>query len=131
MLMSILPSLQISHLSGWFCLLLLCLALLLQFYTKLMDVIKLLIAKLTEMAENGDCDHISPEEFEIISSIIHAPRSMGRESAAKYLGVSLNRLHELRDEGIVLPPRKRVGFKELEYFVIDLKKAKEKLDKMK
>ncbi len=83
------------------------------------------------MIDEGECGHITTEEFAIISDIIHAPRSCGREDAAKYLGVSLNRFHELRDQGIIPEPRPRKGFKEKEYFMCDLKKAKEQLDNKK
>ena len=96
-----------------------------------MDALKALLLKAVEMIDEGECGHITAEEFAIISEIIHAPKSCGREDAAKYLGVSLNRFHELRDDGVILPARKRRGFKELEYFMVDLKKAKEKLEKMK
>lgn len=83
------------------------------------------------MIDSGECDHITAEQLAMISEIVHAPQSMGREDAAKYLGVSLNRFHELRDQGVIPPARSRKGFKEKEYFVCDLKKAKEKLEKMK
>ena len=47
---------------------------------------------------------------------------MGREEAAKFLGVSLNKFHELRDAGLIPEPRKRKGFKEKEYYLSDLTK---------
>ena len=86
-----------------------------------------MLVRALEMIDNGECDGITPEEVEMLSEIIHRPQSMGREDAAKYLGLSLNRFHELRDCGVIPDPRKRRGFKEKEYFKCDLDKAKEYL----
>ena len=61
--------------------------------------------------------------MEKISIIIHKPEALGREAAAKFLGISLNRFHELRDEGIIPCPKKRQGFKEKEYYTRDLEKC--------
>ena len=79
------------------------------------------------MIDNGECPKLSQYELEAISNILNPPVTMGRETAAKFLGVSLNRFHELIHEGIVSPPRKVVGFKELHYYASDLKKSLEKL----
>ena len=94
-----------------------------------MDVLKKLLLKALEMVEAGDCDHISPDDVEKLSILIHPVETVGREHAAKFLGVSLNRFHELRDEGIIKPPRVVAGLKEKQYYMSDLKKAKERLRK--
>lgn len=72
------------------------------------------------MVDDGDCDGITNEELEKISIIIHPPKWVGREDAAKYLGVSLNRFYELRDQGIIKMPRKVRGQKEKLYNTSDL-----------
>ena len=81
--------------------------------------------KAIQMIDDGECEHITPGELEILSNILNLPDTMGREDSAKFLGLSLNRFHELIHEGTILPPRKVVGFKELHYYRSDLKKALE------
>lgn len=92
-----------------------------------MERLKKLLLKAIEMIDNGECNHITSEELITISEIIHRPQTMGREDAAKYLGVSLNRLHELRELGILKSPRKIKGFKEKAYYISDLNKCLEEL----
>ena len=94
-----------------------------------MDVLKALLQKAIEMVDNGECDHITPEELAVLSEIIHRPQTMGREDAARFLGISLNKFHELRDCGIIPEPRKVKGQKEKLYYMCDLKKAKERIPK--
>ena len=60
-----------------------------------MEHLRKLLIKAIEMIDSGECEHITPEELEMLSNIVNKPTTMGREDAAKYLGVSLNRLHEL------------------------------------
>lgn len=93
-----------------------------------MDALRQLLLKALEMCDKGECDGITPEEVEQLSQIIHRPQSMGREDAAKYLGLNLNEFHELRRQGIIQEPRKRRGFRELEYFKCDLDRAKERIN---
>jgi len=90
-----------------------------------------IISIVLKMIENNECEDLTNEELEQISILIHRPTTMGREDAAKFMGVSLNKFHELKDMGIISEPRKRKGFKEKEYYLSDLKKAlelKKKLD---
>lgn len=88
-----------------------------------MNTLKELLEKVIEMIDNGEFIELSEKDLENISIIIHNPITVGREEAAKFLGISLNRFHELRDEGIIPEPRKRKGFKEKEYYLSDLKKC--------
>lgn len=85
------------------------------------------------MIDAGDCDNITAEELDEISSIINRPATMGREDAAKLLGVSLNRFHDLRSthkfedktKFIIDPPRSVKGQKEKMYYRRDLLKSLE------
>lgn len=43
------------------------------------------------MIDNGEFVELSEEDLENISIIIHQPITIGREDAAKFLGVSLNK----------------------------------------
>ena len=129
--MLILLSSQMSPILGLACLLLLSLALLLLFCTSIMEYLKKLLLKAIEMVDAGECEGLTQEDFDAISEIIHRPISVGREDAAKFLGVSLNEFHRLRDEGVIPLPMPRKGFKEKEYFMSDLKKAKDAISKLK
>jgi len=82
-----------------------------------------LVVEILKMIDNGEFEDVTNEELELISIIIHRPITMGREDAAKFMGVSLCRFHELKDMGIIAEPRKRKGFKEKEYYLSDLQKA--------
>jgi len=82
-----------------------------------------LVATILKMLENNECEDLSDDELEQISILIHRPTTMGREEAARFMGVTLNRFHELKDLGIIPDPRKRKGFKEKEYYASDLSKA--------
>lgn len=75
------------------------------------------------MIDNGEFEDLTNEELEQISILIHRPEVLGREEAAKFLGISLNRFHELRNLGVIPPPRKRKGFKEMAYYMSDLRKC--------
>ena len=88
-----------------------------------MELLKKLLQKALEMEANGEFDEIPLEEIEKLSILIHVPETMGREEAAKYLGISLNKFHELRDQHIIPEPRKRKGFKEKAYYTSDLCKC--------
>ena len=94
-----------------------------------MDVLLSLLHKAIEMVENGECAELSQQDLDTLSSIIHQPRSMGREAAAQFLGVSLNEFHALRNSGIIRDPRKVAGLKEKQYYLADLKEAKERMSK--
>jgi len=94
-----------------------------------MDVLKALLQKAIDMVDNGECANLTQEELDTISAIIHQPRTCGREAAAEYLGLSLNRFHELRKAGIIRDPRKVKGLKEKMYYLADLKEAKEHMPK--
>jgi len=82
-----------------------------------------LVATILKMLENNECEDLSDDELEQISILIHRPTTMGREDAAKFIGVSLCRFHELRDLGVILEPRKVKGQKEKLYYTSDLSKA--------
>jgi len=82
-----------------------------------------LIIEVLQMIDNNEFEDITDEELEMISIIIHRPITMGREDAAKFMGVSLCRFHELKDLGIVAEPRKVKGQKEKLYYLSDLQKA--------
>ena len=88
-----------------------------------MSSLELLLLEALDMCRSGKCNYITPNELDILSNIIHKPETMGREEAAKYLGVSLNKFHKLKDSGIILEPRKKRGFKEREYYLSDLNKS--------
>ena len=79
------------------------------------------------MIDNNEFEDITSKELEQISTIIHRPITVGREAAAQFLGLSLNKFHELRDKGLIPPPKKRKGFKEKEYYMSDLCKYLESL----
>lgn len=87
-----------------------------------MGNLKELLQKVIVMIDNDEFE-LNATDLELISCLIHRPMTMGREDAAKYMGVSLNRFHELKDMGIIAEPRKRKGFKEKEYYLCDLQKA--------
>lgn len=88
----------------------------------LKEIIKQLIREVEQMIDNGECD-LSPDQIEEIALIVHEPKFYGREDAAKFLGVSLNKFHELRDHGIIPMPRKVRGQKEKLYNVYELRKV--------
>ena len=88
-----------------------------------MEYLRRLLLKVLEMIDDGECDGITAEELTMLTEIIHRPVSVGREDAAKYLGLSLNRFHELRDQGVIPEPRKVKGQKEKLYYTSDLKKV--------
>ena len=90
-----------------------------------MKALEVLLIEALEMCRKGYCDHITPEELEMLSEVIYKPETVGREEAAKYLGISLNKFHKLKDDGVILEPRKRKGFKEKEYYLSDLHKSLE------
>ncbi len=94
----------------------------------LRNFLKKLLLELAEMIDAGDCDNLTPEDLKNISEIIHPPRTMGREAAALYLGLSLNKFHEYRDLGLIKDPKPRKGFKEKEYHAYDLDNAKIYID---
>ena len=89
-----------------------------------MGLLRKLALEVIRMIDEGEFNtDITDSELELISAIIHRPLTVGREEAAKYIGVSLSRFHELKDFGIIAEPRKVRGFKEKAYYVSDLKKA--------
>jgi len=90
----------------------------------LKKALKLLLKKVEEMIDNNECDHLTDSDIETVSQLLLQPKAIGREEAAKYLGVSLNEFHKLRNEGIIKEPRKLSGFKELYYYTSDLKKSR-------
>ena len=92
------------------------------------DRLKSLLQVLSNMIDSGQCDNCTDANIEEIISMIE-PKTMGRESAAKFLGISLNRFHELRDLGVIPEPRCRKGFKEKEYRIDDLTKVKDKIQR--
>ena len=95
-----------------------------------MKRLRTLIAIVLQMIDEDEFEDLNDADIELISTIIHRPLTMGREDAAKYMGVSLCRFHELKDLGIITEPRKRKGFKEKEYYLSDLQKSlKIKLEK--
>ena len=88
-----------------------------------MKRLRTLVVEVLKMIDNNEFEDISNDELEMISILIHRPITMGREEAAKYMGVSLNKFHDLKDYGIIPEPRKVKGFKEKAYYVSDLNKA--------
>ena len=92
-----------------------------------MDALRLLLKKALEMLDNGECDHITPQELEILSGIVNKLRCLNLTEAYKYLGVSRTRFYELRDMGIVKEPTCRAGSKEKMYSVKMLDEAKKKI----
>jgi len=87
-----------------------------------MDGLEFILTEALDLCKKGKCKYITPEELIILTEIVHKPETMGREDAAKYLGLSLNKFHELRSSGVIPEPRKRKGFKEKEYYTSDLRK---------
>jgi len=94
----------------------------------LKNILKILVDKVQEMIDNDECEHITEEDLDIISTLISGPKTMGRECAAEYLGISLNEFHQYRRDGVITEPRKVVGFKELHYYTCDLNKSKKIID---
>jgi len=90
----------------------------------LKEIIKQLIREVEQMVDNGECD-LNPDQIEEIALIVHEPRFVGREEAARMLGVSLNKFHELRDQGVIPIPRKVRGQKEKLYSVYELRKCEQ------
>lgn len=88
----------------------------------LKEIIKQLIHEVEQMVDSGECD-LNPDQIEEIALIVHEPKFVGREEAAKFLGVSLNRFYELRDQGIIPMPKKVRGQKEKLYSVYELRKC--------
>jgi hypothetical protein len=85
-----------------------------------MDGLEFLLTEALDLCRKGKCKYITSTELIMLTEIIHKPETMGREDAAKYLGISLNKFHELRTAGLIAEPRKRKGFKEKEYYTSDL-----------
>lgn len=96
----------------------------------LKNMLKILINTVQDMIDNDECNHIKDEDIDLISTLINGPRTMGREAAAKYLGINLNEFHKLRRDGIISKPKTIVGFKELHYYTSDLKRARIIIDSM-
>ena len=69
--------------------------------------LKLFLQEIIKMIDNGELTELSDDDLEQISIIIHKPEALGREAAAKFLGISLNKFHELRDLGIIPCPKKK------------------------
>jgi len=88
----------------------------------LKEIIKHLIREVEQMVDNDKCN-LTPDQIEEIALIVHEPEFVGREEAARMLGVSLNRFYELRDQGIIPMPRKVRGQKEKLYSVYELNKV--------
>jgi len=88
-----------------------------------LESLETLLTQALILCKEGKCDHITEEELNILSGIIHKPDTLCREEAAKYLGISLAKFYKYRELGIILPPKKRKGFKELEYLISDLNKS--------
>lgn len=88
-----------------------------------MNWLKTILEEIIVMIDNHEFEDLTIEDLEEISTIIHRPEAMGREEAAKFLGVSLSKFYELRDKGLIPEPRKRKGFKEKAYYTSDLRKA--------
>ena len=84
-----------------------------------------------KMIDEGQCEHISVAELEMMSIVLNPPKTVGREAAAKHLDISLNMFHELRDMGVIPPARPRKGFKENEYYIRELNDCKEKVNSYK
>ena len=59
----------------------------------LKEIIKQLIHEVEQMVDNDECD-LNPDQIEEIALIVHEPKFYGREEAAKFLGVSLERIDE-------------------------------------
>jgi len=93
--------------------------------TALRIFLKKLLGEIDKMIDNGECDDFSQEDLELLAALLRPPTTMGRDAAAKFLGLSLNKFHEYRDAGLIPAPRPRKGFKEKEYYTSDLRKAKE------
>ena len=89
-----------------------------------------MVKELECLIDNDELD-LNPDQLEEIALIIHEPKFLGREEAAKFLGVSLNKFHELRDQGIVPLPMKTKGQKEKLYSVYELRKTMNKLSESK
>jgi len=87
----------------------------------LKEIIKRLIHEFERMVDNDECD-LTPDQIEEITILIHEPRFVGRDEAARMLGVSMNHFYELRDAGKIPMPRKVRGQKEKLYSVYELKK---------
>ena len=56
--------------------------------------LKSILISINKMVDDGDCDNITINELQKIHATICQPKSMGREEAAKFLGVSLNMFHD-------------------------------------
>ena len=88
-----------------------------------MNWLKTILEEILAMIEDHEFEDLSPEDLEEISMIIHRPETVGREEAARFLGVSLSKFYELRERGLIPEPRKRKGFKERAYYMSDLRKV--------
>lgn len=89
--------------------------------------LKKILQDIIDQINDEQFEPLEIEELEEISALIHRPESVGREYAARFLGISLSRFHELRDLGEIPEPKKRKGFKEKEYYMTDLKLCKQRL----
>lgn len=97
---------------------------------KNINSLEILLVEALRLCRDGKCNNITPEELLMLSEMINKPETVGREDAAKYLGVSLNKFHRLRESGIIQEPRKRKGFKEKEYYLLDLHKSLETIKEL-
>jgi len=93
-----------------------------------MEFLRSLLVLGIKMIDEGKCNHLSPEELSsltaTVSDMVIQPPSVGTMGACHYLKVSRTRLMELRRLKVVPEPVKRLGFKEKEYLIRDLDKAK-------
>lgn len=93
-----------------------------------MAALRQLLEKAIEMLDDGDCDHITSEELEMLSAIINKPKCLNLTEAYRYLGISRTRFYELREAGIIKEPTCRAGSKEKMYSAKMLDEVKRKID---
>ena len=92
-----------------------------------MDALRLLLKKALEMLDNGECEHITPQELEMLSGIVNKPKCLNLTEAYKYLGISRTRFYEFRDDGVIEEPTCRAGSKEKMYSIKMLDEVKKKI----
>lgn len=97
-----------------------------------MDKMKILSSALKQIANNIDTNNSNAtdeeldEIFDIINKTSIADRKLSKYQAAEYLNVSIPTFDNYVREGKIPPGRKQKGFKELFWYVKDIKSYKKK-----
>ena len=97
-----------------------------------MNKFQILKSALHQIADNIDTEHSNATDeeldqiFEMINKIAIADNKLSKYQAAKYLNISISTFDNYVREGKIPPGRKQTGFKELFWYLKDIKHLKKK-----